>query len=124
MSSTDILHLYSVSHSSNFVIQGGQFDLPDRLFRSVAQTWEICSRSSATEVKELTPEWYCDPNFLRNSHDFNLGTSADGVAVSDVILPPWANGDPSKFVEVMRNALESDYSSANLPKWIDLIFGR
>ncbi len=105
-------------------MQGGQFDIPDRLFRSVAQTWDICSRTSTTEVKELTPEWYCDPSFVKNCNSFNLGTSAYGAAVSDVILPPWANGDPTKFIEVMRNALESDYCSANLPNWIDLIFGR
>lgn len=105
-------------------LQGGQFDLPDRLFRSVSLTWDHCSRTSAAEVKELTPEWYSDSSFLKNVHDFNLGTSAgDGAAVSDVKLPPWANGDPSKFIEVMRNALESDYCSARLSQWIDLIFG-
>jgi hypothetical protein len=103
--------------------QGGQFDIPDRLFRSVSQTWEICSRKSATEVKELTPEWYSDATFLRNEHGFNLGTSVDGATISDVILPPWANSDASKFIEVMRNALESDHCSAKLPSWIDLIFG-
>ena len=76
-------------------------------------------------MKELTPEWYFDPSFLQNCHGFNLGTSAgDGAAVSDVVLPPWAHGDPTKFVEVMRNALESDYCSEHLPNWIDLIFGR
>ena len=105
-------------------LQGGQFDLPDRLFRSVSQTWDICSKTSTTEVKELTPEWYSETSFLKNTHGFNLGTSAaDGATVSDVVLPPWANGDPLKFIEVMRNALESDYCSAHLPDWIDLVFG-
>jgi len=104
-------------------LQGGQFDVPDRLFKSIAQTWEICSQTSATEVKELTPEWYSNPDFLKNKHNFNLGTSVDGVSIDDVILPPWANNDPSKFIEVMRNALESETCSAMLPSWIDLIFG-
>ena len=90
----------------------------------MGQTWEMCSRTSATEVKELTPEWYSDPSFLRNDHNFNLGTSVvDGATISDVILPPWANNDASKFIEVMRNALESDHCSEKLPSWIDLIFG-
>jgi len=105
-------------------LQGGKFDIPDRLFRSVSQTWDYCSKTSATEVKELTPEWYSDPEFLRNKHNFDLGcVASDGCAVGDVILPPWANDDPEKFVRVMRNALESDHCSELLPQWIDLIFG-
>ena len=31
---------------------------------------------------------------------------------------------PSVFIEVMRNALESDICTEMLPDWIDLIFGR
>jgi len=104
-------------------LQGGQFDVPDRLFRSVAQTWETCSHRSATEVKELTPEWYSNPAFLKNSHNFNLGISVNGSSIGDVILPPWADNDPCKFIKVMRDALESDVCSAMLPSWIDLIFG-
>ena len=47
----------------------------------------------------------------------------DGQTITDVELPPWANDDASKFIEVMRNALESDLCSTRLPHWIDLIFG-
>lgn len=79
---------------------------------------------SAAEVKELTPEWYCNPSFLRNANNLKLGTSQDGELLGDVILPPWAKGSPEKFVEVLRCALESDICSAMLPNWIDLIFGR
>ncbi len=74
-------------------------------------------------MNELTPEWYFDPSFLKNSHNFNLGTSVDGSTITDVHLPPWAENDATKFIEVMRNALESDYCSSKLPSWIDLIFG-
>lgn len=105
-------------------VQGGQFDVPDRLFDSIPRTWEMCSRTSPTEVKELTPEWYSDPSFLRNDLLFNLGTRrANGKDVGDVILPPWAKNSPDIFVKVMRDALESDICSANLHLWIDLIFG-
>lgn len=38
-------------------------------------------------------------------------------------LPPWANGSPETFVRLHAEALESEYVSANLPDWIDLIFG-
>jgi Beige/BEACH domain len=72
----------------------------------------------------LTPEWYCNPAFLKNTNSFKLGTSQDGELLGDVTLPPWAKKSPEIFVEVMRNALESDLCSEMLPDWIDLIFGR
>ena len=37
-------------------------------------------------------------------------------------LPPWAK-TPEEFIQINRAALESDYVSANLHNWIDLIFG-
>ena len=43
--------------------------------------------------------------------------------VDDVVLPPWAKGDPHEFVRVHREALESDFVSSHLHHWIDLIFG-
>ena len=84
----------------------------------------MCTGSSAAEVKEITPEWYCNPSFLRNENNFLLGTSQDGEKLGDVTLPPWAKNSPEKFVEVMRAALESDVCSEMLSDWIDLIFGR
>ena len=104
-------------------LQGGSFDLPDRIFRSIAMTYDLCSRTSSTDVKELTPEFYSDPTFLMNSNGFDLGVCASGEVVNDVILPPWADGSPQKFVGLMRDALESDICSKMLPSWIDLIFG-
>ncbi len=138
------LHPFAALHRQ---LQNGHFDVADRLFSSVARTWEMvstllllltsftsfsffktlflsqCIGSSAAEVKELTPEWYSNPSFLQNRNNFRLGSSQDGDIISDVTLPPWANGSPEKFIEVMRCALESDICTENLPNWIDLIFG-
>eukprot|EP00957_Ditylum_brightwellii_P144736 11025415-Ditylum_brightwellii.AAC.1 len=114
------LHPYAALHRQ---LQSGHFDVADRLFSSVPRTWDICTGTSAAEVKELTPEWYCNPAFLKNSNNFNLGTSQEGEVLGDVVLPPWAEGSPEKFIEVMRCALESDICSEMLPHWIDLIFG-
>ena len=105
-------------------LQSGHFDVADRLFSSVPRTWAMCTGRSAAEVKEITPEWYCNPSFLRNSNDFKLGTSQEGEKLGDVELPPWAKGSPEKFVDVMRAALESEVCSEMLSDWIDLIFGR
>jgi len=115
------LHPFAGLHRQ---LQGGHFDVADRLFSSVPRTWAMCTGSSAAEVKEITPEWYCNPSFLRNTNNFKLGTSQDGEVMGDVQLPPWAKGSPEKFIEVMRAALESDICSEMLPDWIDLIFGR
>lgn len=43
--------------------------------------------------------------------------------MDDVVLPPWALGDPLLFVYLNREALESDMVSRHLPAWIDLTFG-
>eukprot|EP00985_Skeletonema_marinoi_P012038 scaffold5743_cov173-Skeletonema_marinoi.AAC.7 len=115
------LHPFSSLHRH---LQSGHFDVADRLFSSVQRTWDMCTGRSAAEVKELTPEFYCNPAFLRNSNELKLGTMQDGEVLGDVILPPWAKGSPEKFVEVMRLALESDVCSEMLPDWIDLIFGK
>ena len=54
-------------------LQGGRFDHAERLFFNVATTWDNCLHSSS-DVKELTPEFYHQPEFLLNSNAFNLGT--------------------------------------------------
>ena len=43
-------------------------------------------------------------------------------AVGDVILPAWA-ANVDDFIRQHRNALESEYVSAHLNEWIDLVFG-
>ena len=63
------------------------------------------------------------PEFLENANGFDLGQMTHtGEIVNDVILPPWAKS-PEDFIIQNREALESDYVSENLHKWIDLIFG-
>ena len=114
------LHPYANLHRQ---LQGGHFDVADRLFSNIERTYEMCTGASTAEVKELTPEWYCNPDFLRNSNNFYLGQSQEGEPIGDVVLPPWAKGSADKFVEIMRSALESKCCTYMLPSWIDLIFG-
>eukprot|EP01094_Clydonella_sp_ATCC50884_P021304 TRINITY_DN4670_c1_g1_i1.p1 TRINITY_DN4670_c1_g1~~TRINITY_DN4670_c1_g1_i1.p1 ORF type:complete len:806 (-),score=266.06 TRINITY_DN4670_c1_g1_i1:22-2325(-) len=106
-------------------LQDGHFDVADRLFYSVADTWHSASGQSMnlSDVKELIPEFYYLPEMLSNSNRFDLGRKQTSEQIGDVVLPPWAHGDPIHFVNVMRSALESKYVSENLHKWIDLIFG-
>lgn len=110
-------------HSTFMTLQDGNLGHADRLFSSVERTWRSAASESTTDVRELIPEFFYLPEFLKNINDYNLGTRQDGSKVADVILPPWAKGDPKIFTEVNRKALESRYVSEHLHNWIDLIFG-
>jgi hypothetical protein len=45
-------------------LQSGLFDAADRLFHSMAATWEGV-QSNMADVKELPPEFYANPDCLR-----------------------------------------------------------
>ncbi|VDL90055.1 unnamed protein product [Schistocephalus solidus] len=104
-------------------LQGGHFDLADRMFHSVEEAWLSASQHNMADVRELVPEFFYLPDFLVNSNKFDLGHKQNGTLVDDVVLPPWAKNDPREFIRAHREALESEYVSANLHHWIDLIFG-
>ena len=102
-------------------LQGDKFDRADRLFDSIAGTWNNVL-VNPSDVKELIPEFFYNPDFLVNSNGFDFGTKQNGIPLGDVTLPPWASS-PEEFVRINRIALESDYVTQHLPAWIDLIFG-
>ena len=103
-------------------LQSGRFDCPDRLFFDFAGSWNGCLTSSS-DVKELIPEFFCLPEMFLNTSGFPLGRTQAGKSVDSVILPPWAKGSAYEFVRIHKLALESEYDSQNLHRWIDLIFG-
>lgn len=104
-------------------LQGGNFDLADRTFGSVGKAWMSASELSRGDVRELIPEFFYLPEFLRNTNRFDFGITQAGEAIDDVELPPWAKQDPRLFVLKHREALESEYVSQRLHHWIDLVFG-
>ncbi|KAM8924593.1 LOW QUALITY PROTEIN: WD repeat- and FYVE domain-containing protein 4 [Pelodytes ibericus] len=104
-------------------LQGGSLDLADRLFHSVSGAWESASSDNMSDVRELIPEFYYLPEMFTNCKHCHLGCMQDGTEVGDVILPPWAHGDPHSFIRLHREALESEYVSSQLHNWIDLVFG-
>ena len=104
-------------------LQGGRFDVPDRLFFDIASSWKCCQTNSG-DFMEMVPEMFCVPEVLLNTNKFPFGTLQDNRGqVDDVILPPWAKGSAHEFIRVNRLALESEYVSQHLHSWIDLIFG-
>ncbi|XP_049532447.1 WD repeat and FYVE domain-containing protein 3 isoform X2 [Anopheles darlingi] len=104
-------------------LQGGHFDLADRMFHSIQEAWYSASRQNMADVKELIPEFFYLPEFLENENRFDLGTKQNGEVLNNVILPPWAKNDAREFIRVHREALECEYVSRHLHLWIDLIFG-
>ncbi|XP_071829084.1 WD repeat and FYVE domain-containing protein 3-like isoform X3 [Apostichopus japonicus] len=104
-------------------LQGGSFDLADRMFHSIKDAWLSASKQNMSDVKELIPEFFYLPEILLNQNNFDLGVKQSGVTLGDCVLPPWAKGDPKEFIRMHREALECDYVSSHLHEWIDLIFG-
>lgn len=105
-------------------LQGGDWDLPDRLFSNVARAYDSASKDIRGDVRELIPEFFTCPEFLENSANLDFGVQQNnGERIHHVGLPPWAKDDPLLFITLNRRALESDYVSEHLPAWIDLIWG-
>ncbi|XP_054978013.1 neurobeachin-like protein 1 [Sorex araneus] len=103
-------------------LQSGRFDCADRQFHSIPATWQTLM-DNMYDVKELIPEFFYFPEFLENQNQFNLGRlQVSKEQVNDVILPKWAKSSED-FIYKHRKALESEYVSAHLHEWIDLIFG-
>ncbi|CAH8494234.1 unnamed protein product [Schistosoma turkestanicum] len=103
-------------------LHGNKFDVADRQFYSIPNAWRFIL-DNPNDNKELIPEFFFLPEFLRNSNNFDLGyRQSNQSRIHDVELPNWAK-TPEEFIRKHRGALESDYVSAHLHLWIDLIFG-
>ena len=110
---------------SYLLLQGGFFDHADRLFYSIEKAWSSASKDNMTDVRELIPEFFYLPEFLTNMNGYDFGErQAKGEKIDNVLLPPWAKGDPKIFIAKHREALESEYVTKHLHSWIDLIFGQ
>lgn len=95
---------------------------PDRIFYDINMSWYNCMKVLA-DNKEMIPEFYLgDGSFLKNLNAVELGLNHKQEKVCDVTLPKWAT-NAQDFILKNRQALESNFVSANLHKWIDLIFG-
>uniref|UniRef100_A0A0L8HLN3 BEACH domain-containing protein n=2 Tax=Octopus bimaculoides TaxID=37653 RepID=A0A0L8HLN3_OCTBM len=103
--------------------QDNHFDLPDRTFHNMAITWKLSSYQSISDVKELIPEFFFQPEMFLNSEGFDFGTKQTGDLVWDVQLPSWCQGNARLFVLIHRQALESPYVSENIHRWINLVYG-
>lgn len=117
-----LFYLVRVAPEQMLCLQNGKFDATDRMFNSIAETWESCLTNHA-DLKELIPEFFVgNGEFLVNSDDLDLGYRHTGGRLNDVELPPWAK-NPRDFIRKCSKALECEYVSQSIHHWIDLIFG-
>ncbi|KAF2086354.1 beach-domain-containing protein [Saccharata proteae CBS 121410] len=108
----------------SYLIVQGRMDHAERLFHSIAKTWDSASGGTYNDVRELTPEFFYLPEFLTNINHYDFGCFQNSTQrVDHVELPPWAKGSPEIFIAKNREALESPYVSQHLHEWIDLVFG-
>ncbi|XLR30859.1 hypothetical protein S83_058759 [Arachis hypogaea] len=80
---------------------------------------EVQSESKWKQLGELAMS---TGKVLTNKNSIDFGTTQLGEKLDTVRLPPWAE-NPVDFVHKHRMVLESEYASAHLHEWIDLIFG-
>ncbi|BAS80158.1 Os02g0663300 [Oryza sativa Japonica Group] len=86
-----------------------------------SKTLDLEDPSAYRDLSEV-PEMFYLPELFTNVNSVDLGSTQLTGKLSSVQLPPWAE-NPVDFICKHRKALESDYVSAHLHEWIDLIFG-
>jgi hypothetical protein len=58
-------------------LQGGKFDIPDRLFSSFPNSWKSAF-TEVSDVRELIPEFYYLPESLINFERHHFGATQSG----------------------------------------------
>ncbi|KAL4509991.1 hypothetical protein ABPG72_010184 [Tetrahymena utriculariae] len=104
------------------ILQGNKFDIPDRLFCSLEDSFR-CATEDNADIRELIPELFYLPELFLNLNKEDFGIRQTGERVDNVEIPQWADRNPFKFVVLHRKALESEAVSSSISNWIDLIFG-
>lgn len=102
-------------------LQGGKFDLSDRLFSSIRICWQSVT-TEISDVRELVPEFYYLPEFLLNIEHHNFGLTQMKERVHNVHLPAWSS-NAYEFIATHRIEFEGSKVGEHLQEWIDLIFG-
>jgi hypothetical protein len=88
-------------------LQDGHFDVADRLFVSVGESWRLCT-NILSEVKEIVPELYSNPNVLRNVNGYKFGELQDGTqVVRRCCLRPSARTAPSPCTLVATRCVDA-----------------
>ncbi len=98
-------------------VQGGRFDHADRMFCSVESTWRACL-DNTSDVKELVPEFFYQPEFLRNSNGFDLGTrQVPCISKKKFLCSPIKSKITRKRRELKFKTIECKLDAKSRPPW-------
>ena len=103
-------------------IQNGVFDLADRLFFNFKSTIKNII-NDISDVREIIPELYYLPAIYFNLNQFDFGKNQGNTRVHDVLIPSFYKNNAFRMIYELRKLLENNKVSADIGKWIDLIFG-
>lgn len=67
-------------------LQSGRFDVADRQFHSIPQTWKLLM-DNPNDVKELIPEFFYFPEFLKNMNKYVAFSYVHSSGLISHILP-------------------------------------
>lgn len=105
-------------------LQGGRFDLPDRIFSSYQEGFKGATEE-VSDVRELIPDFYSLPEAFLNLNKLDFGFSQHKTRVDCIELPKGENEPmvtPYHFVSSLVKILERE-GSEKVHQWIDLVFG-
>jgi hypothetical protein len=94
------------------------------MFHSIKDSWLSASRNNMADVKELVPEFFYLPDFLLNTNKFDLGKKQNGLALNDVILPPWSKNDCREFIRIHRMVRYQNKKKSRFNKMISIGIGK
>ena len=107
-------------------LQGKKFDDPNRLFNSVANSYEN-ALTQKSDLRELIPEFFCFPEMFLNVNGLNLGEIENSKGIKNLVqgveMPLWSKNNSYKFIEKHRELLESGEINEKINEWFNIIFG-
>ncbi|CAB3403245.1 unnamed protein product [Caenorhabditis bovis] len=111
-------HVPELLSDIGYMVYRARIESKENLCKHVRRKWvpeeypSTMSRIYEWTPDECIPEFYDDPNVFRSRH-------AD---MSDLKVPEFCES-PEDFIQWHRGMLENEEVSANLHRWIDLVFG-
>ena len=116
-------YLMRINPFSNNMIkfQSNNFDVPDRQFRSIKWTIELCEKYNNN--RELIPEIFEIPEIYYNINYNDFGIPKENMRIHNIVLEPYAKNG-IEYCYTLKNKINYDLNlNSNITQWFDFIFG-